>query len=124
MKSEFLLACMLIFSVAFAQDSSTHDGKWHFEFTSDSGYPVTGTLIIQGRNGIWASNASSKNNPCIGRPTPITVRTDSIDDIAFDINGSKVIHGCPDNEVQLKQIDTTHLEGTINKSIKIKLTRE
>jgi hypothetical protein len=124
MKTTILVAGLLAMSAAFAQDPASYDGKWRFEFTSDNGYFVAGSLVVQGQTGTWTSNATSKNNPCLGRPTPVTVKTASADSIAFDINGSKVLQGCADNQVQLKRTDATHLEGTINQSTKVKLVRE
>jgi hypothetical protein len=124
MKHKFLLMGTLISAAVLAQEPTSFEGKWHFEFISANGYAVAGTLTVQGQGGIWASNATSRNNPCLGRPTPITVRTASADSLAFEINGSKVINGCQDNQVQVKRIDATHLEGTIDQSVKMKLTRE
>lgn len=73
---------------------------------------------------VWGTSRDTKRNPCIGRDLPIVVQLASAEGLAFRIEGSKVLAGCPNGSVTLKRLDNQRLEGQFGDGRTLTLVRE
>ena len=112
-----LAAAIAIATAASAQDAAntSYDGTWAVSATTPEGRSYHAELVLKADGGSWRVFASGggamKNNPCLMKDFPVTVRTSSADELAFRVDGSKVIAGCPDFSATLKPADNNALDG-------------
>ena len=121
------LSGALLASIAFAQGPNPFNGTWHAKFQDKRGGAQAAELIVKDDGGtwkVWGTSHDTKRNPCIGRDLPITVKRASTEELAFRIEGSKVLAGCPDGNVTLKRVDDQRLEGQFGDGRMLTLVRE
>lgn len=114
-------------SMVFAQNPNPHDGKWLAKFQDKRGGVQEAALVVKDDGGAWkilGTSHDTKRNPCIGRDLPIAVQRASTGELAFRIEGSKVLAGCPDGSVALKRVDDKTLEGQFGDGRALTLVRE
>lgn len=117
----------LLGSIAFAQGPNPYNGKWLAKFQDKRGGAQEAELSVKDDGGtwkVWGTSRDTKRNPCIGRDLPITVKLASTEGLAFRIEGSKVLAGCPDGSVTLKRVDDKTLEGQFGDGRTLTLVRE
>jgi hypothetical protein len=101
--------------------TNPYEGQWTAVFQANT-RPIEARLVISGTTGTWKSFMRNKENPCAGLEAPITVRTATAEELVFDIEQSKALHGCPDAIATLRS-DGASLAGTLG-SFPLKLTRK
>jgi hypothetical protein len=117
----------LLGSIAFAQGLNPYNGTWIAKFQDKRGGAQEAELVVKDDGGtwkIWGTPRDTKRNPCIGRDLPITVGLASAAGLAFRIEGSKALTGCPDGRVTLKRVDDKTLEGQFGDGRTLTLVRE
>lgn len=124
MKSLMLAACLLGFVAAtVAQDAANYSGKWRAQVTPPSGKTYEANVVIEDKAGTWQALSTDRNNPCVGRPVPITVLTATSEQLSFRIKHAEAIPGCPDTTVRAEKVDDKTMKGN-RSGHPIVLTRE
>ncbi len=119
-----LLICLFLAASAVAQEPNPYNGTWRAEFENKKGGDMEGTVVIKDQGGTWDAGNMGRNNPCRGRPAPLTIQRATADELVIEINRSKVLTGCQDGLATLKRVDEKTLEGEFGEGRKIKLIRE
>jgi hypothetical protein len=117
----------LLGSIAFAQGPNPYNGTWIAKFQDKRGGAQEAELVVKDDGGtwkVWGTSRDTKRNPCIGRNLPIVVQLASAEGLAFRIEGSKVLAGCPNGNVTLKRLDNQRLEGQFGDGRTLTLVRE
>ena len=114
-----MLATAVLAATASAQDAAltSWDGTWAVSGTNTEGRPINAELVLKAGSGTWRSFASAggkavKNNPCLMKEFPVTVRNGTADELTFQVEGSKVVPGCNDFSATLKPAGSNALDGT------------
>jgi hypothetical protein len=112
-KAMILASCLLGFvAAAFAQDAVNYSGKWRAQVTPPSGKTYDANVVIEDKAGTWQAMATSRNDPCVGRPVPIAVLTATSDELTFRIKHAEAIPGCVDSTVRVTRVDDKTMKGT------------
>ena len=113
MRARILAACLLAFAgAASSQDAVNYSGKWLAQVTPPSGKTYEASVVIDDKAGTWQAMASSRNDPCVGRPVPIAVLTATADQLSFRIKHAEAIPGCADSTVRVNRVDDKTMKGT------------
>ena len=113
MKSTILAGLLVGFAaLAIAQDAANYSGKWRAQVTPPSGRTYEANVVIDDKVGTWQALASSRNDPCVGRPVPIAVLSATNDELSFRIKHAEAIPGCIDSTVRVTRVDDKSMKGT------------
>jgi len=113
MRTKILAASLLAFVAGVsAQEAANYSGKWLAQVTPPSGKTYEANVVIDGTAGTWQAMASSRNDPCVGRPVPIAVLTATADQLAFRIKHAEAIPGCIDSTVRVNRVDDKTMKGS------------
>jgi hypothetical protein len=113
MKSALVATCLIGFvALASAQDAVNYSGKWRAQVTPPSGKTYEAYVVIEDKAGTWQAMATSRNDPCVGRPVPIAVLTATADQLSFRIKHADAIPGCVDSTVRVDRVDDKTMKGT------------
>jgi len=109
----WLLAAALAAPLAAAaQGANPYNGTWRAQFERrGTGWSAEATLVIADRHGTWQMTSSHRNNPCMGREYPVSIRRATARDLEFEIQRSKVLAGCDDELAVLERVDENTLRG-------------
>jgi hypothetical protein len=123
----FACAC----ASASAQDAApSYDGTWAATYSNAGGREFGAELVLKGDSGTWRNFAGrgdamlAKNNPCLMRDFPVTVRKSTADELTFFVEGSKAVAGCKDFTATLKRVDADTLDGTFGGAWKVHVARK
>ncbi|MBK7617399.1 MAG: hypothetical protein IPJ08_24160 [Burkholderiales bacterium] len=121
--------CWLATSVVLAQESTSLNGRWEATYQGAGGGDNAAELSISDTGGTWThragkGNKRAKNKPCVDRAFPISILSKSAAEIAFEVNASTVLQGCPDLSVVAKLVDGKTLEGSFKNGNPIKFVRQ
>jgi len=113
MKSALVATGLIGFvALASAQDAVNYSGKWRAQVTPPSGKTYEAYVVIEDKAGTWQAMATSRNDPCVGRPVPIAVLTATADQLSFRIKHADAIPGCVDSTVRVDRVDDKTMKGT------------
>ncbi len=124
------LSGALLGSIALAQGPNPYNGKWVAKYKGEGGVATEAEVVVTDDSGTWKSwdtpqfLHSPKRNPCLGRDLPIAVQRASTGELAFRIEASKALAGCPNRSVTLKRVDDKTLQGRFDDGRALTLTRE
>ena len=120
----FAVVALMLYSVLFAQTPNPYNGSWGILLEGFERAKVEGTLTVKDEGGTWSTTASARNDPCIGRDTPITVQAVSEDGLALKVNRSQVLTGCPDFSFKFKKVDEKTMKAELTGGRSVTLTRK
>lgn len=122
-RTTFALVTLALFSAVFAQTANPYNGTWAILLDGFERAKIEGTLIVKDEGGTWSTTASARKDPCIGRDTPITVQSTSGEELAFKVNRSQVLTGCPDFAFKFKKVDEKTMKAELTGGRSVTLTR-
>ena len=116
-------------TTALAQEPNSLNGRWEATYQGESGGDNAAEIVISDTGGTWMHRAGrgkkrAKNDACVDRAFPISIQTKSATEIAFNVNASTVLQGCPDLSVVAKSVDGKTLEGSFKSGASIKFIRQ
>lgn len=85
---------LLLSALAAGQESHPYNGEWTIRLDTAQVAGMDGRLVIDGGGGTWDVRYMSNRNPCVGKEAPVVVRKATADELAFDVDFSKVLAGC------------------------------
>jgi hypothetical protein len=119
-----LFVVLTLSSAAFAQTANPYNGTWAILLEGFERAKVEGTLTVKDEGGTWSTTASARLDPCIGRDTPITVQAAAAEELAFKVNRSQVLTGCPDFAFKFKKVDEKTMKAELTGGRSVTLTRK
>lgn len=116
------LAASAVASV-FAQEVDL-DGKWNASFSAPGAAGrALAVLVIRGNEGTWrAVFASGRDNPCLGRETPISIHRSELD-VEIKILMSRVQSFCQDGRIAAK-LENGSLKGKFGDGRPVEIVRD
>jgi hypothetical protein len=119
----FVISTLLgVCAQAMAQAPAEFVGTWKVTWHGAK-KPQEAKLVITDSGGTWRTYDSSRNNPCIGREVPISVKVQSPGEVAIDLKFSEALAGCSNSIVTLKRVDDRNLQG-FRGSAEVKAVRD
>ncbi|MEO8080593.1 MAG: hypothetical protein ABI641_08685 [Caldimonas sp.] len=119
-----ILLATLAWSVTQAQPAGVYDGIWTVTFDGSRTAGLQGTVVIKDGAGTWKVQAEDRKNPCVGRESPITVKTASADELVFEVNRSKMLAGCKDFTMKFRKVDDKAMAGKTIDGRAVSLVRQ
>lgn len=113
---------LLLSAPAYA--ANPYNGRWDISFEGVKNVEMGGTVVVKDEGGTWKVHAENKQNPCVGRESPIVVKTATGSELVFDVERSKGLASCKDWTVKLKRVDDNTLKGQFADGREITLERE
>jgi hypothetical protein len=117
-----MLAALLALPV-LAQSPNPYDGTWTVTFEGAKTAGVEGTVVVKNDGGTWKVLSRDRKDPCVGRETPIAVKTASADELVFEVTRSKIMTGCRDFTMKFKKVDDKTLAGQTTDGRPISMTK-
>lgn len=124
---------LIVFSIvllsfpAISQQSTSLVGKWSGVMSTQKGGEVSVELDVAETGGTWRMSmpgGKGRNNPCLERDIPVTIKSLSTAELSIDINGASVIKGCIDASASLRSTDGKHLQGSLTDGRRVSLSRK
>ena len=113
--------------VCSAQQSPAYAGKWVGLMSTQAGGQLAVELLLTEAGGMWRMSPhgnSGRNNSCLGKDFPVSVKSSAPTELVIQVNGSKVLQGCLDETASFKSVDWKALEGTLSDGRTVKLERK
>ncbi len=110
-----------------AQDSDTFAGSWRVSWMTGAGQQRDADLTIAGESGNWREmlgRRRQQDNPCVAHTYPVTVQRNASTELAFKVESTKVMAGCPEFAAAVKRVDANTLEGQFKNGQPVKLVRQ
>jgi hypothetical protein len=120
----------LSYGVALAQDSMALNGNWLASFESGKNSERQAQVVIGDAGGSWLESSvttgdfKGRNNPCLGKTFPITIKSRTSTEISFQVNASTTMQGCSDRKITATSSDNKTLDGSFNNGSPVKLVRQ
>jgi hypothetical protein len=121
-----LQSCLLLLPLQTLAASSL-DGTWEVTFSTRDTEVRQAHVKIAGNEGTWTTMAQSgkeKNDPCVGRPFPVTVVSAEPTHVVLEISFSKVISGCKDRTVTGQLAAAHSIEGKLDNGKPVRMLRK
>jgi hypothetical protein len=119
-----LVAALLPSQAVLAQADNPFNGTWAVSFEGTKTSNVDGAVVINGAGGTWGIRVQARNNPCVGREFPLTVRKATADELVFTVNRAATLAGCKDSTYTFRKADDKTLKGEIGEGRAASLTRK
>lgn len=112
---------------ATAQGTDSLDGKWKATFAVGSG-PAAGRLananvVFRGTEGTWRTYMAARENPCLGKETPLSIQRQSPETLEIKLLYSRLQTFCQDETISVR-IENGVLKGHFSGGNRIELSRE
>jgi hypothetical protein len=115
-------------SHATAQGTDSLDGKWKATFVVGVG-PAAGKLananvVFRGTEGTWRTYTAARENPCLGKDTPLSIERKSPDTVEIRLLYSRVQTFCHDETISAKIENGSVIKGHFSGGKPIELSRD
>jgi hypothetical protein len=126
MFTRFVISASLVFcqGIAMAQGAGDFTGTWKGNLTAKNGRAYAVVMAISGDTGTFHRTTGGKEDVCARKDFPVQLSVQSNSEANFQINGSKVILGCPDGVGTLKLVSPKAMEATFSTGGVMALTRD
>ncbi|BEP95796.1 hypothetical protein GmRootA79_41800 [Acidovorax sp. A79] len=104
-----------IATVAHAQTPAPFVGIWTVAWQGVR-TPQQARLVITESGGTYKSNATSRDDPCVGKQVPIVLEDVDGEEATVLLKFSEALHGCTDRKLKIKKVDDKNMMGSFGKT--------